>query len=649
MCSSDLSEMIAAGIFELAVREEPLYWATSLPDDPARLLAGYAFTRLMARQPTHLSDIYRPIVFASSHYWYVDNEIGEFGSWSGQSHARSNDTHRQSRRYYFGEGVFVKKMSVGLGARTEINRQEFHNEVNFLSSPLEGFEAPALISRADDGSDLYLARGLIPGRLLSEMIDEGISYDSNNIVESIVFQLSLLERSGLYHNDVRCWNILVKENNEPLLIDYGAISPDSSDCSWINNLMLSFVTTVKEIVERKMVPMTPGRDPDVDFLTLPSRYRNAFASVFMLDQSEWNFTRLMGFLNDPVVADASFPEWSGLFREMQRCLSDYNHRASSFFESLEKSHADLVIAQLELSESQDLSRKNNEKIEFLERDLEDLGLKHREIVSNFRDMEQWAHSVEKRSMELTSKNAFLSSKMEILESEGKRLRKENEDLKEKLSDHSEISRKLKFVSAENNRLSVEVASLLLGKEEDAKRYAELSEHKSKLELHLSKLVSERDDLVSRFARLEEVKIQREERIEGLEVELHLFRENLEHVQMQYERSRVMLRTMQKDNAEMVNKSRQERKRIQQLETMVSSLSRKLDEMYSSRSWRITAPLRWMGLHVRKTRSKAGAITDNDFPESLSKSQEENIFPGDVLLCKKLATLDQIGSRIRKKV
>lgn len=271
-----LSETTSAGIYELALREEPLYWAPSLSQDPAELLSSYAFLRLLSQQQTHLSAVSRPLYFASSRFWYVDGAIGNFTSWSSESHAHGRGTHLQSRRYYFSEQSFVKKMTLGVGDRAEINLQEFVNEVEFLGNPPESYPAPRLIASLNDSRDLFIARSMMNGRLLSQAIDDGAAYDADEIIAQILAQLVLLERAGLYHNDVRCWNILIAPEGRAVLIDYGAISANPFDCSWLDDLLLSFLITVKEILERKVVPSSPSREPALDFMTLPARYRNAF-------------------------------------------------------------------------------------------------------------------------------------------------------------------------------------------------------------------------------------------------------------------------------------------------------------------------------------------------------------------------------------
>ena len=55
-----LSQHVEHGLFEMALRTEPMYWAESQPCDPRIVLTSYPFIRQIASSPTHLSSIHRP-------------------------------------------------------------------------------------------------------------------------------------------------------------------------------------------------------------------------------------------------------------------------------------------------------------------------------------------------------------------------------------------------------------------------------------------------------------------------------------------------------------------------------------------------------------------------------------------------------------
>ena len=62
-----LAKQSGALIVELALREEPLYWAPAQPEDPRTLLEPIAFVHEVAQHATHLAPIPRPLFVAVSY------------------------------------------------------------------------------------------------------------------------------------------------------------------------------------------------------------------------------------------------------------------------------------------------------------------------------------------------------------------------------------------------------------------------------------------------------------------------------------------------------------------------------------------------------------------------------------------------------
>lgn len=63
---SVLAERIDAGVYELALKQEPLYWSNSLPENPLELLQSYHVTAKLSHIHTHLSAISRPLYFVTN-------------------------------------------------------------------------------------------------------------------------------------------------------------------------------------------------------------------------------------------------------------------------------------------------------------------------------------------------------------------------------------------------------------------------------------------------------------------------------------------------------------------------------------------------------------------------------------------------------
>lgn len=321
-----LAERITIGIYEVALREEPLYWAASQPADPAELLRSYAFTRVISLQETHLSGIARPLYYASNSYWFLGGRLTKFASWRQESHGLTMKSHRGTRSYYFADGLMVKRLSLKDPTRSELNLSEYGNEVAFLSGGAPaGFRAPKLIFNKNDGNELWLVREVLPGQILSELIAEHVPYSYEAIFDDLLDQLVLLENARLYHNDVRTWNILVGERHEVSLIDYGAISTVPRDCAWPDDLLLSLLVTLREIVQAHVVEPFPLRRPRLDISVLPVRYRSAFANLFSLDKSEWSFSKLQQFVRGFDGGEAAIPAWNALVASQERAIAVYDN------------------------------------------------------------------------------------------------------------------------------------------------------------------------------------------------------------------------------------------------------------------------------------------------------------------------------------
>lgn len=585
-----LSEVVGAGIYELALREEPLYWGPSLPQDPAELLSSYAFIRMLARQATHLSSIARPLYFASSRYWSVADQIGSFDAWSGESHAHGLGTHQYSRRYYFGETTFVKKMTLGMGGRAEINLHEFHNEVAFLRRPPAGYTAPRLIAELNDASDVFLVREMMPGRLLSELIDENVDYDADRVVADLLDQLVALERDGLYHNDVRCWNVLMSPEGGATLIDYGAISTERKDCSWLEDLLLSFLITTKEILERIVVPARPGREPALDFMGLPPRYRNAFVQLFGQESSHWTFAELRRLLAEASDELGDAPEWTAVYQRLHKALLDYNLRLGALVQQSEHDRAELAAQAARLACVEESATTSLQELATLQVEIDEVGRKYQELQQSSEQLATWAAGLE-----------------------------------------------LQALRAEADSQT------------HAQRVLELDAANTELSARAARFEGDSQQLGARVTELEEINAKQLNTIVDQQAKLNAFMQRIERFEKSKANDRRRLEELQLDISQGTQTVRVARQRVRELEIAVELLERQITSLHTSRSWRVTAPLRWFMTKVLRR----GAASDDASGSGRAKSTTaaaptgDLMTPADTAVDKKLVALDQIASRVRR--
>jgi O-antigen chain-terminating methyltransferase len=241
---SDASRVV---ILELALQEEPIYWGKSQPANPKSILEGIAFVHQLSKHKTHLSEVERPLIVASNSIWILDGLADKFDTCTDKPHAFAQNTHEGSRRYFFSQNLLLKHYQLK-GAREEINNQEFSNEKEFLSKKHKGFKTPRVITIGSNENEGWVILKKVSGRLLLDVLLEKQKIDPLNLVLAVLKQLVALESFGLYHNDVRCWNILVTENGNPCIIDYGSISSEKKDAVWPDDLILAFLIFVHELV-----------------------------------------------------------------------------------------------------------------------------------------------------------------------------------------------------------------------------------------------------------------------------------------------------------------------------------------------------------------------------------------------------------------
>lgn len=285
-----LAGKVYAGIFELALAHEPLYWGPAQPAEPSQILGQFPFVHELAQIGTHLSDITRPLYYASNTFWYLNEQMGKFGLWKTDSHALASDTHFGTRRYFYGEGIFIKLCRLNRGERDAINIQEHETSIRFLENPPAGFKAPKLILHGQNPHELWQVRESLPGELLLDFIQQGIPYDAHRVLRDLLRELTILEQAGLYFTDLRTWNIIINDpGTSARLIDYGAIGTVPKDCSVVSNLYVNFFIFVHELLMRQIENPFQNRAANVNPQQLPAPYCAWAQAFWTAPETAWSF------------------------------------------------------------------------------------------------------------------------------------------------------------------------------------------------------------------------------------------------------------------------------------------------------------------------------------------------------------------------
>lgn len=309
-----LAESSGLLLIEAALKEEPLYWADAQPEDPRTLFEHCAFVQETARHSTHLSAVTRPMYAVSNRFWVVENRCGEIESWTDDPHAFAKGTHQNSRRYFFSPNAVVKQYRFD-HPRGWLNRKEFEHEISFFEKVPEGFPAPAFLGSAACKTEGWTVLERLPGRLLLELLLEHAEFERMSVLQSVLEQLAVLEAAGLYHNDVRAWNILIGPDGAATLLDAGSISSDQQDCVWPENIFLSFFIFVHELLTGEIAPADSLRLHRMTPYSLPQPCRDWAAALWRYPVDEWSFSFMLELLNSDEVAAGQLTQPLGLWIE----------------------------------------------------------------------------------------------------------------------------------------------------------------------------------------------------------------------------------------------------------------------------------------------------------------------------------------------
>jgi O-antigen chain-terminating bifunctional methyltransferase/kinase len=280
-----LSERIAVGIYELAVKSEPLYWAESLPVDEEMFLGSYSFVHKIAAHQTHLSEHKRPLLFASKLHWWFEGSCETFTDWKSHPHAVAGNVNQNTRRYFFSRDKIAKRFRL-IGGRADINKAELQQEGDVLLKTSGFCGQVNLTTYQYNESETWLVRDLIEGQLLLDILPNITSSQADRVILNVLGQLVYLQDLGLYHNDVSVWNVIVRPNGEAVLIDYGAITSQPVNCVWPKDLFHAFIQFVFTILTPYPPRVLPVRRPYISATNLPDRYRH-WITTYLQKNAGW--------------------------------------------------------------------------------------------------------------------------------------------------------------------------------------------------------------------------------------------------------------------------------------------------------------------------------------------------------------------------
>ncbi|HLL54863.1 MAG TPA: class I SAM-dependent methyltransferase, partial [Myxococcaceae bacterium] len=288
-----LSQSSGLVFLELALKEEGLYWAKALPSDYREYLAPFPFWHKLRSCDTHLTSVVRPLLVCSSRYAVVNDQALPFDEVLTTSHEFERGAHVGTRRYFLSNeaGLITKRYEKD--SRGTINRDELNNEREVLERYAGRISfLPRLLAFEETDEWMLLTRTAAPGKRLTQLVAQNQPYDADQAIATVLDQLVELEQHGLFHNDLRIWNVLFDAGEKRwTLIDFGAISSKPTEPVFDRFLTFCYATLTREQPANEL-GLWPRRNPT----HFPARYQPMVDQLSRCPAQELSFARIRDWL-----------------------------------------------------------------------------------------------------------------------------------------------------------------------------------------------------------------------------------------------------------------------------------------------------------------------------------------------------------------
>jgi O-antigen chain-terminating bifunctional methyltransferase/kinase len=225
-----ISKNSTAVVFELALRSERyMYWSKSLPEFYWQDLAEFSYISEFGGFTNHLGSKSRPLILASNKFQFIDGVLVDDTSLKRILTHKYADKNAIQRRVYRLENRLYKS---GFALPDSIN--EVKKEFEILNSGKLSYLSNGNLNPVVHHSSEFLfmySRAYIPGLILTEIIDP---QELRQLTPVLVALIAGLRERGLFHNDLRPWNIVLHEGTLTF-IDFGNISTNECDVSQLSS------------------------------------------------------------------------------------------------------------------------------------------------------------------------------------------------------------------------------------------------------------------------------------------------------------------------------------------------------------------------------------------------------------------------------
>lgn len=219
-------------ITELAVKKENLYWNKNLPVDYNDWVSAFKFSNTIGwTDVQHLSqqnpkDLKRPLVLCSNEYVLCNGTAFKFDLKINRPFDLLQDN--PGKNFFLGKELLIKHI-----IKKFVDEEylcECEHSISILGKYKDISFFPKLITHENTDDCITIVTQIERAETLYDLIKKNKTLDKNKIILDILDNLIELEKKGLYHNDIRPWNIILNSKNKAVLIDVGAIDTRNNDC-----------------------------------------------------------------------------------------------------------------------------------------------------------------------------------------------------------------------------------------------------------------------------------------------------------------------------------------------------------------------------------------------------------------------------------
>lgn len=223
---SSLLDKIPILFVELALQDEEVDapWHKSLPSDELAIFAKCSDMTIqkIGYVPNHLSSLRRPLYMIKKR---VISLFGEKYSVYDRKFIAYTGVTYYGRQYYDCGDRYIKKYYLDESGN---NYNQISREIeNYLFLPSNHF-FPRMISYHKCKNEIGIVFSKLPGDNLHELMLHGSSVPSLKILTDLINALDFLYQNGLYHNDVRLWNMMF-DDYQTHLFDLGLAGKEEKE------------------------------------------------------------------------------------------------------------------------------------------------------------------------------------------------------------------------------------------------------------------------------------------------------------------------------------------------------------------------------------------------------------------------------------